>query len=358
MDTYVRALIEVRARGGARLWYSEGREYLDFFAGLSVHNAGHCHPRIVSDRRRPPALPAARTSSTRRRRCASERLASRASAAGCSGATRARRRASARSSWARTCSRPRGRLSPDATLDGALHGRTLGRSRRPRSSPARTSRAPAARGRGCPWRRPRSLGEASAPARAVIPSRSRARRGRSRSPTRVLVAAREACDEAGAALWPRRGRVWDGEDGTLVGPRAAAGVARRPDDGGGRRSAGPAGGGVAHASTALAEVLTRGDDGSTFAGVLITAAAPCWRRSSASTTRELLADVVALGERLRNRASRPDSTGSTQVCGRGLMVGVTPADGLARGWRSPPTPPLRAGAQRARPGGCCGCCRR
>ena len=29
-------------------WDVDGKEYLDFFAGLSVHNAGHCHPRIVA----------------------------------------------------------------------------------------------------------------------------------------------------------------------------------------------------------------------------------------------------------------------------------------------------------------------
>ena len=33
---------------GCRLWDSDGKEYLDFFSGLSVHNAGHCHPRIVA----------------------------------------------------------------------------------------------------------------------------------------------------------------------------------------------------------------------------------------------------------------------------------------------------------------------
>ena len=48
MPTYVRAPVEFVRGEGARLWDSTGREYLDFFAGLSVHNAGHCHPRIVA----------------------------------------------------------------------------------------------------------------------------------------------------------------------------------------------------------------------------------------------------------------------------------------------------------------------
>jgi acetylornithine/N-succinyldiaminopimelate aminotransferase len=48
MPTYARAPVEFVRGDGARLWDAEGREYLDFFAGLSVHNLGHCHPRIVA----------------------------------------------------------------------------------------------------------------------------------------------------------------------------------------------------------------------------------------------------------------------------------------------------------------------
>ena len=48
MPTYARAPVEFVRGEGARLWDAEGNEYLDFFAGLSVHNAGHCHPRIVA----------------------------------------------------------------------------------------------------------------------------------------------------------------------------------------------------------------------------------------------------------------------------------------------------------------------
>jgi acetylornithine/succinyldiaminopimelate/putrescine aminotransferase len=48
MPTYARSPVEFVRGEGSRLWDSEGREYLDFFAGLSVHNAGHCHPAIVA----------------------------------------------------------------------------------------------------------------------------------------------------------------------------------------------------------------------------------------------------------------------------------------------------------------------
>jgi acetylornithine/N-succinyldiaminopimelate aminotransferase len=37
------------ARGeGVRLWDADGREYLDFLAGIGVCNAGHCHPHVVA----------------------------------------------------------------------------------------------------------------------------------------------------------------------------------------------------------------------------------------------------------------------------------------------------------------------
>jgi predicted acetylornithine/succinylornithine family transaminase len=38
----------VLARGqGTRVWDIEGKEYLDFLAGIAVNNLGHCHPAIV-----------------------------------------------------------------------------------------------------------------------------------------------------------------------------------------------------------------------------------------------------------------------------------------------------------------------
>ncbi|HEX6972498.1 MAG TPA: acetylornithine transaminase [Limnochordia bacterium] len=48
MHTYNR-LPMVFVRGeGVRVWDAEGKEYLDFLAGLGVNNLGHCHPRVVA----------------------------------------------------------------------------------------------------------------------------------------------------------------------------------------------------------------------------------------------------------------------------------------------------------------------
>jgi predicted acetylornithine/succinylornithine family transaminase len=47
INTYgARKLAIVRGEG-ARLWDADGREYLDFFAGIAVCNLGHCHPGVT-----------------------------------------------------------------------------------------------------------------------------------------------------------------------------------------------------------------------------------------------------------------------------------------------------------------------
>ena len=47
MPTYVRNPVQFVRGSGVRLWDAEGNEYLDFLAGISVLNVGHCHPRVV-----------------------------------------------------------------------------------------------------------------------------------------------------------------------------------------------------------------------------------------------------------------------------------------------------------------------
>ncbi|HEY6458632.1 MAG TPA: aminotransferase class III-fold pyridoxal phosphate-dependent enzyme, partial [Polyangiaceae bacterium] len=47
VPTYVRNPVEFVRGSGVRLWDVDGNEYLDFLAGISVLNVGHCHPRVV-----------------------------------------------------------------------------------------------------------------------------------------------------------------------------------------------------------------------------------------------------------------------------------------------------------------------
>jgi acetylornithine/N-succinyldiaminopimelate aminotransferase len=46
MPTYAPGLALVRGEG-TRVWDAEGRDYLDFVAGIAVAGVGHCHPRLV-----------------------------------------------------------------------------------------------------------------------------------------------------------------------------------------------------------------------------------------------------------------------------------------------------------------------
>ena len=47
MGTYARNNVLFVRGEGVKLWDSEGREYLDFLAGIAVVGVGHCHPRLA-----------------------------------------------------------------------------------------------------------------------------------------------------------------------------------------------------------------------------------------------------------------------------------------------------------------------
>ncbi len=48
MKTYGRyPIVPVRGEG-CRVWDADGKEYLDFLAGVAVNNLGHCHPKVVA----------------------------------------------------------------------------------------------------------------------------------------------------------------------------------------------------------------------------------------------------------------------------------------------------------------------
>jgi acetylornithine aminotransferase len=47
MKTYGRYPIVPVRGAGCRVWDADGKEYLDFLAGVAVNNLGHCHPQVV-----------------------------------------------------------------------------------------------------------------------------------------------------------------------------------------------------------------------------------------------------------------------------------------------------------------------
>lgn len=47
MNTYRRYPVVLVRGKGTRVWDADGKEYMDFGAGIAVCNLGHCHPRVV-----------------------------------------------------------------------------------------------------------------------------------------------------------------------------------------------------------------------------------------------------------------------------------------------------------------------
>lgn len=47
INTYGARNVAISRGEGMRLWDAEGKEYLDFFAGIAVCNLGHCHPEVT-----------------------------------------------------------------------------------------------------------------------------------------------------------------------------------------------------------------------------------------------------------------------------------------------------------------------
>lgn len=46
-QTYTRQPVVLARGSGTRVWDVDGKEYLDFVAGIAVNNVGHCHPKVI-----------------------------------------------------------------------------------------------------------------------------------------------------------------------------------------------------------------------------------------------------------------------------------------------------------------------
>ena len=216
---------------GRRLWDSEGNEYLDFFAGLSVHNAGHCHPAIVAAIRDQAATLAGTSnlfySEPAMRLC--ERL-SRSSLGGrvflCNSGAEASECAI---KLVRKRAHAAGVERPEiVSLEGGFHGRTLGALSATPGLARDDLFGPLPPGFvAVPRDDPGRCVTRSAPSTAAVmiePIQGEA--GVFPIADEFLLAAREACDEVGAALVFDEVQCGVGRTGTPVGVRAAAGAAR------------------------------------------------------------------------------------------------------------------------------------
>lgn len=328
MPTYPRAGVEFVRGEGCRLWDAEGREYLDLFSGLSVHNAGHCHPRIAAAIAEQAATlggtsnlfysePAMRLSE----RLVSSSLGGRAFL--CNSGAEANECAI---KLVRRRAHQRGIERPEiVVLDFAFHGRTLAAlAATPRLAredlfgplPAGFVTAP----RDDPEALRAAVGENTA---AVMIEPIQGESGVHPISAAMLIAARRACDEVGALLVFDEIQTGMGRTGTLW---ASEWTPVRPDL---MTAAKALGGGLPVGACVTAPVvgegLTLGEHGSTFGGGPICARAALEALDVLSDP-DLLAASRDRGNEIRAGLAGHDAV--ADVRGRGLMLGVALAAGI------------------------------
>ncbi len=322
MQTYPRAPVEFVRGEGARLTDSEGKEYLDFLAGISVCSVGHCHPAVVEAVREQVGT-LTHTSNlylTEGGVRLAERLCQ-SSLGGkaflCNSGTEANECAI---KLVRKHAHRRGIDDPEiVVLEGAFHGRTMASLSATPGLSANESFAPYLPGfRAVPRDDADALaaavGERTA---AILLEPIQGETGVHVIGDEVIAAAREACDAAGALLVFDEIQTGMGRTGSLW---AYEQLPARPDV---MTTAKALGGGLpvgaCVTSSATADVLERGDHGSTFAGGPLIAAASL-AAFGVIDDPALLRRVRDLGGRLSAGLEAIDAVG--EVRGRGLMLGA------------------------------------
>ncbi len=328
MRTYKRAPVEFVRGEGALLWDAEGKEYLDFLGGISVCSVGHCNPEVVE---------AVREQAGRLMHTSNlfytepmVRLAERLSQSSLGGrvffsnsGTEANECAI---KIARKHAHRRGVSAPEiVSFERDFHGRTYGSLAATPALATNPALGPMLAGfRSVPFDDPDALraavGESTA---AVLIEPIQGEAGIYPLGEETLLAAREACDKAGALLIFDEIQTGIGRTGSLW---AYEQTPVRPDL---LTSAKALGGGMpigaCVTSAEAGEVLEPGDHGSTFAGGPLASVA-------ALAVLEIVDDAGLLrgvreqGTRLREALLALDAV--DQVRGRGLMLGVGLAEGI------------------------------
>ena len=323
IPTYVRNPVEFVRGSGCRLWDSDGNEYLDFLAGISVLNVGHCHPRVVQAVREQAGRlihvtnlyytePALRLSA----RLAQSSLGGKvflcnSGAEANEAAIKLVRRA-----------RPGGEI---VVLQDGFHGRTYGALSATPQESKQAPFAPLVPGFVVVPKDPAALDQAvGSQTAAVLLEPIQGETGIHVLSDELLHAAREACDRSGAALVFDEIQTGMGRTGTMWAYQQSDVV---PDA---LTSAKALGGGLPVGALVtgekLADVFELGDHGSTFGGGPVSASAALTALEICSD-RELLTSVRVLGERLAaGLASLPYAS---SVRGRGLMLAIDVVQGVS-----------------------------
>jgi predicted acetylornithine/succinylornithine family transaminase len=322
IPTYVRNPVEFVRGSGALLWDAEGNEYLDFLAGISVLNIGHCHPRVVAAIQEQAAklTHVSNLYYTEQVIRLSEAL-SRSSLGGkvflCnSGAEASEAAIKLARRW-----RPRGEI---VVLRDAFHGRTYGALSATPQEAKQAPFAPLVPGFVVVDKDPAALREAVGPqTAAVLLEPIQGEGGVLPLSDELLAAAREACDRAGAVLIFDEVQTGMGRTGTLWAYEQTGVV---PDA---LTSAKALGGGLPIGALVtgekLGDTLQPGDHASTFAGGPVACAAALIALEICSDPK-LLAHVLEMGERFA--AALSELPFVVSVRGRGLLIGVELVPGL------------------------------
>jgi acetylornithine/N-succinyldiaminopimelate aminotransferase len=316
IPTYVRNPVEFVRGEGVRLWDGEGNEYLDFLAGISVLNVGHCNPRVVAAIQEQAAklTHVSNLYYTEQAMRLSEAL-SQSSLGGkvflCNSGAEANEAAI---KLARR-HRPGGEV---VVFRDAFHGRTYGALSATPQEAKQAPFAPLVPGFVVCEKQPEAVDAAvGARTAAVLLEPIQGESGVLPLSEDLLRAARGACDREGAVLIFDEIQTGMGRTGTLWAYEHTGVV---PDA---ITSAKALGGGLPIGALVtgekLADTFQPGDHGSTFAGGPVACAAALVALEICADP-DLLAHVVAMGERLS--AALEELPFISSVRGRGLLIGV------------------------------------
>jgi acetylornithine/N-succinyldiaminopimelate aminotransferase len=328
MHTYKRGSVDFVKGEGCLLWDADGKEYLDFLAGISVCSLGHCHPAVVNavTQQTQQLMHVSNLFYTEPMAKLAQRLSD-SSLGGrvffCNSGTEANEAAI---KVARKHAHGRGIAAPEiVSFEGEFHGRTYGALSATPKLARNEALGPYLPGfRSVPDNDAEALRAAVGPnTAAVLIEPIQGESGVWPTSDEALLAAREACDAAGALLIFDEIQTGIGRTGSLW---AYQQTPVRPDV---ITSAKALGNGMPIGACITgpeaAEALQPGDHGSTFAaGPIGTSAALAVLDAVDDPT--LLRSVRELGAQLRSGLEELPGVVGTR--GRGLMVGVALADGI------------------------------
>ena len=315
IQTYARQKVVLVRGSGAKVWDSDGNEYLDFVAGIAVNNVGHCHPAVVEAIKRQAEI-LIHTSNlyyTENQVLLAEELKK---LTGMKRAYFCNSGAESVEAALKLTRRATGKSKIVAAV-GSFHGRTLGALGATYKAIYREPFRPLNEAEFVPYNDPEALKAAvTKETGAVILEPVQGEAGVYVPDVDYLRAARQVCDDAGALLifdevqtgFGRTGR-WFAKEHSGVQPDIMTLA---------KALAGGLPMGAMLASESVSEAFQRGDHGSTFAGgALVSAAALA--SIDAIRSENLVQRSEELGAYMRSELERLEPL---EVRGLGLMIGL------------------------------------